>query len=188
MSVVVSCVLVPGLLCPRCHSARAPPSVTCHQVALVDAACSSSHCPQRVPPARGTSCRRRPRSSFAPALPRCFCVPVTGGGTHPPLFRASSPRPSRLLLCLERHTGSSFARRSEDGTRKCWGVRCVARPLGAAVLQFRVESVWSGFVTACPCHPHPCHRVCPPGWLMSGASPEDTGGSLAGAGPGCAPA
>lgn len=114
-----------------------------------------------------------PAPSLAPALPRCFCVPVTGGGTHLPLFRASSPRPSRLLLCLERCTGSSFARRSKDRTR-----RCVARPSRTAAPQLRVESVWSSFVTACPCHPHSCHRVCPPGWLMSGASPEDTGGSL----------
>lgn len=102
MSVAVSCVLVPGLLCPRRHSARAPPSVTRHPVALVGAACSSSQYPQRVPPAGGTSCRRRPRPSLTPALPRCLCAPVAGGGTRPPLFRASSPRPRRLLRCLER--------------------------------------------------------------------------------------
>lgn len=85
-----------------------------------------SCCPQWLPPAGGTDCRRRPHVSLAQAQPRCHWIPVTGGRTRPSLFRVALPGPSRLLLCLERCTVSSFAGRSEDVTRRSWGIRCVA--------------------------------------------------------------
>lgn len=83
-------------------------------------------------------------------MPLCTC---RRWGDSPTAFQGLVTEAPPAPAVPGKATGSSFARGGEDGTGRCGGVRCVARPSGTGAPQLRVESVWSGFVSACPCHP-----------------------------------
>lgn len=70
----------------------------------------------------------------------------------PPALAVPEKAHSQLLCREERRRDPEALGREGRG-----------EPLCVAVPQLHVESAWSGFVAACPCHPDCCHGVCGPG-------------------------